>query len=74
MGVLAQKTVNDNLVYYDLAYTWRWLDAWGPNVVKFLEEGVATPYAAANSLAHMTTTLVNLSTIANVAGAAGGRC
>jgi len=72
MGVFAQKTVNDHLVYYDAAYPWRWLDAFGPDVVKFLENGVATPYAAANSLGHMTTTLVNASTIANVAGATGG--
>jgi len=72
MAVLATKTVNDQLVYYDASCSWRWLDAFGPNVVKFIEEGVATPYAAANSLAHMTTTLVNLSTIANAAGATGG--
>ena len=72
MANLAEKTVNGQLVYYEQPYAWRWLDAYGPDVVKFLEEGVATPYAAANSLGHMTTTLVNASTIANVAGATGG--
>jgi hypothetical protein len=35
MAVLASKTVNDQLVYHDAALPWRWLDAIGPNVVKW---------------------------------------
>jgi len=75
MAVVATKTVNDQLVYYDAAYAHRWLDAYGPNVVKWLEEGQQTPYLAANSLACCTTTLVTTGAgeaIANVAGATGG--
>jgi hypothetical protein len=76
MANLASKTVNGQLVYYDAAYPHRWLDARGPDVVKWLEEGVATPWAAANYLACCTTTIVELgagdTTVANVAGATGG--
>lgn len=72
MAVLASKTVNDQLVYFDNAYSYRWLDAIGPAVVKEILEGHNTPYAAANALAGWNTTLVNASTIANVAGATGG--
>ncbi|RQW79241.1 MAG: hypothetical protein EHM79_20830 [Geobacter sp.] len=77
MATLASKTVNGQLVYYDAAYPHRWLDARGPDVVKWLEEGQATPYAAANNLAGCTSTIVEAgagdTTIANVAGATGGQ-
>lgn len=75
MAQLASKTVNGQLVYYDAAYPQRWLDARGPNVVKWLEEGQATPYQAANLLACCTTTTVSVGagdSIVNVAGATGG--
>jgi hypothetical protein len=75
MGVLASKIVNDQLVLYDSSYAHRWLDAYGPNVVKWLEEGVQTPYLAANQLACCTTTAVSAGvgdSIVNVEGAAGG--
>lgn len=35
MAVLATKTVNDHLVYYDAAYSNRWLDVVGPSVTKW---------------------------------------
>lgn len=72
MAVLATKTVNDHLVYYDNALSWRWLDAFGPSVVKFLEEGFL-PLQAANQPAWGTATLVNASTVAAVAGATGAQ-
>jgi len=75
MGAVATKTVADQLVVYDSAYPHRWLDAYGPDVVKWLEEGVQTPYLAANELACCTTTVVSTGagdSIANVAGATGG--
>ena len=72
MPVLATKTVNDQLVYYDYAYPNRWLDAFGPSVVKFLEEGFY-PLQAANQPAWGTATLVNASTVAAVGGAQGAQ-
>lgn len=71
MAVLATKTVNDNLVYYDYALSHRWLDAFGPDVAK-VELRAPLALQAANSLAAWKTTLVNLSTIADTAGVAGG--
>lgn len=76
MGTLAQKTVNDQLVFYDSAYGWRWLDAFGPNVAKFLQDFVQCPFAAADSPADFDVTLVEggggETTIALVDGATGG--
>ena len=75
MGAVATKTVVDQLVVYDSTYPHRWLDAYGPNVVKWLEDGVETPYQAANELACCTTTVVSTGvgdSVANVEGAAGG--
>jgi len=71
MAVLATKTVNDQLVYHDNAYAWRWLDAFGPNVAK-VELRAPLALQAANSLAAWKTTLVNASAIADTAGVAGG--
>jgi hypothetical protein len=75
MGVLASKIVNDQLVLYDSSYAHRWLDAYGPNVVKWIEDGVETPYLAANQLACCETTVVSTGvgdSVANVQGAFGG--
>lgn len=71
MAVLATKTVNDNLVYYDNAYPHRWLDAIGPDVYK-IELKAPIALQAANSLAAWKTTLVNASTIADAPDIAGG--
>ena len=59
-------------VLMDDTYTHRWYDAAGPYVNKVLEDFVQTPYIAANAIGSVTTTLVNLSTHALVAGALGG--
>lgn len=67
-----QTTVNGNLVWYDGAYPHRWLDALGPNVVKFIENFQQFPIQAANAPAWGLATLVNASTLAPVAGADGG--
>ena len=75
MGAVASKTVVDQLVFYDSTYPHRWLNAFGPDVAKWLEEGVATPYQAANLLACCTTTVVSAGSgdsVVNVAGATGG--
>jgi hypothetical protein len=37
------KQVQGALVYYDSVYTHRWYDAFGPNVLKYLQEFVALP-------------------------------
>lgn len=71
MAVLASKTVNDQLVYYDYALANRWLDAFGPSVAK-VELRSPIALQAANSLAAWKTTLVNASAIADTAGVAGG--
>lgn len=71
MAVLATKTVNDQLVYYDYAHPWRWLDAVGPSVFK-VELKAPLALQAANSLAAWKTTLVNASSIADAADVAGG--
>jgi hypothetical protein len=72
MTSLYSKWVNEQLVFYDGTATQRWVDAVGPDVVKFLDDFTNTPFAAANSPAAYTTTLVNLSTVALEAGATGG--
>lgn len=71
MAVLATKTVNDQLVYYDYAHSNRWLDAFGPSVYK-VELKAPLALQAANSLAAWKTTLVNASTIADAPDIAGG--
>jgi hypothetical protein len=76
MATLASKTVNGQLVYYDSAYPNRWLEAFGPNVCKVVEEFQYTPISAADTVAGWTTTLVEggagESTVALVGGATGG--
>jgi hypothetical protein len=57
MAVLATKTVNDNLVYYDNAYPHRWLDAIGPNVVKYSFD--ASKVISTTTAAGFTPTLTN---------------
>lgn len=67
------KFVRGNLVYYDGQ---RWLDAVGPNVIKFSEHFVQTPFASADNMAGWTTTLVEAgaseTTVALKGGADGG--
>jgi hypothetical protein len=76
MGSLMTKWVGSQLVYYDAGATERWLDAVGPDVVKFLDDFTNTPFAGADSPAAYTTTLVevgdNQTTVALEAGAASG--
>lgn len=72
MGVYAEQTVHGQLVMYDSAYTWRWLDAYGPAVNKWIEEFTVTNLQAANALGPCTVTLVNATTVANVAGSDSG--
>ncbi len=66
------KWVNGNLVYYEGQ---RWLDAIGPEVCKFIEDFVATPFASADTPAAWTVTLVETgtgeSTVALADGAGG---
>jgi len=67
------KYFRGNLVYLDGQ---TWLDAIGPNVAKFLEHFVYTPFASADNLAGWTTTLVEAgageTTVALTAGANSG--
>jgi hypothetical protein len=71
--------VNDigvDRVYVDSTYPHRWLDAMGPNVVKFVEDFQSTPFDGADTPANCTVTLVEAgageTTLALVAGALGG--
>jgi len=66
------KWVNGNLVFYD---GHRWLNAIGSNVCKFIEDFVGTPFAAADTPAAWTVTLVEAgageTTVALTDGAGG---
>ncbi len=73
MGNVFTKAVGQSLVQYDSALPYRWFDAVGPTAVKVLEEFQQTAFASANNMAACTTTLVNASTVALVAGANGGQ-
>lgn len=67
------KYLRGNLVFYDGQ---SWIDAIGPNVVKFVEEFVNTPFEAADTPGAFTVTLVEggagETTVALKAGADGG--
>lgn len=67
------KYIRGNVVYLDGQ---RWFDALGPNVAKFVEEFVNTPFDGADAPAAFTTTLVETggaeTTVALNAGADGG--
>lgn len=52
------RWVNGNLTFIDGARRQRWLDAIGPNVCRFIEDFVGTPFASADNMAAWTTTLV----------------
>jgi hypothetical protein len=65
------RMIKGNLAYYD-SHLCRILNAFGPSVVKFIEEFVGLPIQAANQPAWGTATLVGASTLADVAGADGG--
>lgn len=67
-----KTTVGRNTVWADSVYPFRWYRAVGPDVNQVLEDFVNTPYIAANAIGNYTTTLVNLSTHALVAGNLGG--
>jgi hypothetical protein len=66
------KWVHGNLVFHE---GHRWLDAIGPDVCKFLEDFVGTPFASADTPAAWTVTLVEAgageSTVALTDGAGG---
>ena len=49
MGGMNSKWVNGNLVYHDSKYKWRWLDAIGPSVVKFVDHFVHVPTGLDNA-------------------------
>jgi hypothetical protein len=69
---LTTSYIGQAQVLVDATYTHRWYDAVGPYVNKVCEDFVQTPYIAASSIGSVTTTLVNASTHALVAGALGG--
>jgi len=71
---IEMATVKGNFVFRDDVNTWRWYDAIGPNVVKWLEDAVTFNVGdtGANPTAYVTTE-VGTNTVAPVAGAPGGR-
>lgn len=76
MANLHSKRLYGNLVYFDRSTQFRWLDAIGDGVNKFLEHFINTPFAGADSPAAFTTTLVETgaseTTVALKDGADGG--
>lgn len=72
MGIRT-RYMRGNLVFLN---NQSWLDAFGPNVVKFLEEFVNTPFEVADTPGAFTVTLVEAgageTTLALAAGAEGG--
>lgn len=66
MGQVESTHIHNHIVYRDSINTFRWYDAFGPDVAKWIED--AGRYTADN----YTVTAVNASTIAQVDGALGG--
>lgn len=72
--MLHSRQVRGNIIFWD-THMYRWLDAIGPNVCKFVEEFTHLPVDNTTGLpTEFTCTLVNASTVALSAGAAGGTC
>lgn len=72
--MLHSRQVRGNIVLWD-TYQYRWLDAFGPEVCKFIEEFVNLPVDDTTGLPQeFTCTLVNASTVALSTGSAGGTC
>src|SRR5574343_992560 len=70
--MLHSRQVRGNIIFWD-TYMYRWLDAFGPNVCKFIEEFVNLPVDDTTGLTQeFTSTLVNASTVALKTGDAGG--
>ena len=72
MGTVSKTTSGPHTIWVDANEPQRWLDVWGPEVNRVVEEFVEVPFASANNMARFTTTLVNASTAAQTAGALGG--
>jgi hypothetical protein len=72
MSTAEKATIGKYTVWRDADETQRWLDAFGPNVNKVIEEFVNLPMLAGGTPAAYLTTLVGASTVALVAGALGG--
>lgn len=70
------KTINGQGVIIDGSYPHRWVDAFGPDVVKAVKNFDAQPFASADNMADCTTTLVETgageTTVALKGGATGG--
>lgn len=77
MGTCGSTTVNGQIVFFDRDYAHRWLEAFGPDVVKVIENFVQTPFSGADAPAAWTTTLVEggagETTVALMGGANGGQ-
>ena len=71
-----ELTVNGNTVITSSTYAHRWVDAFGPDVCKFVENFVSVPFTGADAPGAYTVTLIengaDESTVALVAGSAGG--
>ena len=68
--------LNNHMILRDDEMTWRWYDAYGPTVAKFVEDFVYTPFSAADQPAGWLNTLLEAgageSTAALVAGSLTG--
>lgn len=77
MGSVMETNVNGQKIYCDAAFQRRWLDAFGPDVVKCIENFQQTAFDGADLPAAWTVTLVEAgagdSTVALMAGANGGQ-
>jgi hypothetical protein len=72
MGKVSKTTIGQHTIFVDANEPQRWLDVWGPDCSRVVEEFVVQPFMSASNMGGWTTTLVNASTAALTAGAAGG--
>lgn len=70
---LEQVSIRNHLVIRDATNTWRWYDAWGPSVVKYIMNTAAVPTDDTTGMpSEFTNTLVNASTFAHTDVLGGG--
>jgi len=71
MGI-EQAQVRNNLVVRDSLATWRWYDAWGPNVSKWMLRGDGWGVSTTTTYSGATVTVATAGTLVGVASEDGG--
>lgn len=65
-------TVKNNLVIRDSEYTWRWYDAYGPNVVKTILHPTQSPVVSTITAAGTINTVATAGTLVHAESQSGG--